>query len=259
MKRLALTVFIFAAGAAPALAASSPFDGTWKLDVGRSKFTGDTFTYAKTPNGFTYSNGATITYHFTVDGKDYPTTIPGRTTAWTKARDGGWDIVNKANGKVVSRTHRVLSPDGKTLTSSYTDYMPDGTTEHEHDVYTRVTGSTGLAGEWKDTKVQAASDTMRISSPSAARYEISYPSDRETIAGATDGAPAAIKGPTVPPGAMASVKAEGPRKWTRRVSLHGKTYGEGSLTVSADGKTLTVTRWVPGKQAEASVEVYIRQ
>jgi hypothetical protein len=40
--------------------------------------------------------------------------------------------------------------------------------------------------------------------------------------------------------------------------LGGKTYGEGEMSVSADGKTLTNTDWVPGKKSEASVAVYVK-
>src|SRR5271170_5098280 len=137
MRRIAFTLVLLAASAGIALAADSPFAGTWKLNVEKSKFTGDTFTYAATATGFHYSNGATLEYDFAVDGKDYPT-IPDRTVSWTKAGDNAWDTVAKdGKGTVLSKAHRVLSADGKKLTITYTSYRPGGGTEEGSDVYAK--------------------------------------------------------------------------------------------------------------------------
>lgn len=258
MKRTVLVAAILAGAAVPVLALASPFDGTWKLDLAKSKFTGDTMTYTKTATGYHFSNGSTFSFNFADDGKDY-TTVPTRTVAWTKAADGGWDVVAKANGKVMSKAHRTLSADGKTMTSTYVEYRPDGTTVHESDTYTRVSGAKGLAGQWKDTKVQASNDTIEIKTGAGGHFELTNPGFKETISGRLDGSPSAMKGPTVPPGATATYKAAGDRKWTTSISLGGKTYGEGEMTVSADGKTLTDTDWSPGKRSEASVAVYVKQ
>lgn len=258
MRRTAFVAGIVAGVALPLLACASPFDGTWKLDTAKSKFTGDTMTYSKTAAGYRYSNGGPISYTFAIDGKDN-TVVPGRTMAWAKAADGGWDVVVKANGTVVSKAHRSISADGKTMTSSYTEYRPDGTTVHETDTYTRVSGEKGLAGEWKDTKVQAASDTMKITTSAGGGYQIDYPAFKETIAGKTDGKRVAGKGPTLPTGAMIGYKADGARKWSFDGGIGGKTYFMGVMTVSDDGKTLTRRSWIPGKESEASSEVYVKQ
>lgn len=255
MNRSAFVSLILAGAAVPALALAGPFDGTWKLDTARSKFTGDTITYNKTDTGYHYSNGSTVSYNFAVDGKDYPT-IPGRTVAWTKAPDGSFDVVAKANGKVVSKAHRTVSRIGRTMTTTYTEYRPDGTTVHETDTYTRVTGGTGLPGEWRDTKVQASSETMKIATSAGGHFEIGFPAFKETISGRADGSPATVKGPTIPPGASAAYKADGPQKWSYTISLGGKVFGLGVMSVSADGKTLTRKSWLPGKESEAAMQVY---
>lgn len=258
MKKSALITLVLAAAAVPALALASPFDGTWKLDLAKSKFTGDTMTYTKTATGYRFSNGGPVSYTFAVDGKAYKT-IPSRTTTWTKAADGGFDIVTMANGKVVSKAHRKISADGKTMMSTYTGYRPDGTVAHETDTYTRVSGGKGLDGEWRDTSVQASNDTIRLTTSAGGHFELYNPGFKETISGKLDGSPSPAKGPTVPPGASASYKAVGPNKWSTAIMLGGKTFGEGEMTVSADGKTLTNTDWVPGKKSEASVSVYVKQ
>jgi hypothetical protein len=249
---LALSVGLCFSGGALA----SAFDGTWKFDPAKSHLTGDTFSYVKVAKGFQYSNGATVTYVFAVDGKDYPAGFVGRTVAWKAAGPNAWDAVAKVNGKTTSQTRRTLSADGNTLTASYTEFRPNGEVVHESDVYARVSGGPGLAGQWKDTATKASADTMKIATPAPGRYELSFPSFKENITGATDGTPAPFTGPTVPAGAQAAYKAVSPTRWEWVVTLNGKTYVKGVMTVSADGKTITRTSWIPGKESEKTVEVY---
>jgi len=257
MKRISLALLFLAAGAGSALAAGSPFAGTWKLNVAKSKLTGDTFAYSKTANGLHYSNGGPLAYDFAIDGKDYKV-LADRTTAWTAAGKNAWDRVNKAHGTVLSKTHIVLSADGKTMSTSYTEYRADGTVVQESDVSTRVSGGPGLAGTWKDTSTKAASDTMIIATPAPGRFEIDHPSDKETQVGKTDGSPAPVTGGAVPAGAVGHVKATAPNRWEFDGTLKGKTYFKGVMSVSADGKTLRRSTWTPGKESEKAVEVYDR-
>lgn len=257
MRLTPLALILLAVSGGSALAAPSPFAGTWKLDPAKSKFTGDTFTYSKTATGFRYSNGATVAYDITLDGKDHPT-IFDRTAAWSSSGKNGWDTVNKAHGVVMSTAHRSLSADGKTMTASYTENRADGSVVHEGDVFTRVSGGPGLAGTWKDTSAKVSSDLMNISVPGAGRFAIAYPTDKSSIVGKTDGSPSPAIGPQVPPGATFHLKAMSGNHWQLYGSLKGKTYFTGDMTVSADGKTLTRTTWIPGKATEKTVEVYDR-
>ncbi len=239
--------------------AESPFVGSWKMDVAKSSFTGDTMTYTKTAKGYHYSNGSTFAYDFADDGKPYTTMIAGRTTTWTKAPDGGWDIAYLVDGKVLTKAHRTLSADGSTFTTTYEEYRPDGTTVHESDVYTRVSGASGLEGKWKSVKVDAASDAVMISPMTSMSYKLEFPAAKTTVTAKLDGSPEPVVGPTVPAGVTSSFKKAEVSKWTYSNSLAGKVMGEGIMTVSADGSTLTDTSWVPGKESEKSMEVYDRQ
>jgi hypothetical protein len=257
MRPLAIALILLTSGAGTALAATSPFAGSWKLDPAKSKLTGDTFTYSKTAGGLHYSNGATVAYDIGMDGKDHPTVFD-RTAAWSGDGKNAWNTVIKAHGVVMSRTHRSLSADGKTLTASYVESRPDGSTVRESDAFTRVSGGAGLVGTWKNTSAKAASFVMNISVPESGRFEIAYPEDKSSATGKTDGSASVFTGPAVPPGATSHVKAVGPRRWTVDGTLKGKTYFTGDMTVSADGKTLTRTTWVPGKALEKTVEVFDR-
>jgi hypothetical protein len=259
MKRLAFALVLLAASAGSALAADSPFTGTWKLNVDKSKFTGDTFTYSATATGFHYSNGATIEYDFAIDGKDYPT-IVDRTVSWTKAGDDSWDTVAKdAKGTVLSKAHRVLSADGKKLTVTYTSYRPDGTTAEGSDEYLRISGGPGLAGKWKDAKAKVASSSLVISIPTPGQVSVEYPSFKETMTGPTDGTPIAVKGPTIPDGVFISYKPAGSDKWEFAETLNDKPWRKGTMTVSSGGKILTEVSWIPGKESEKEIEVWDKE
>jgi hypothetical protein len=257
MRALALAVILLTSGSGTALAAHSPFAGTWKLDLAKSKLTGDTLTYSKIPGGLRYSNGSTVAYDITMDGKDHPTMFD-RTAAWSNDGKNAWTTVTKAHGVVMSRTHRSLSADGKTLTATYVESRPDGSTVRESDTFTRTSGGAGLVGTWKNTGAKPASFVMNISVPASGRFEIAYPADKTSVSGKTDGSAAPFTGPTAPPGATSHVKAAGPRRWMIDGTAKGKTYFTGDITVSADGKTLTRTTWVPGKALEKTVEVFDR-
>ena len=243
----------------PALAAESPFVGTWKLDLSKSHVTGDTFTYSKAPNGMMhYDNGAT-SVEFGIDGKEYPTTS-GHTTTWTADSDHSWTSVNKFNGTVIGTAHRELSADGKTLTLHAVGKQADGTPYDETIVFTRVSGTSGLIGTWRSTKyTQQESSTITISFPSPGVIKWENVEDKGSFTGKTDGSDLPYTSPTMSGNFTVSVKMDGPRKLSNTTKRDGKTIQYGTDAVSADGKTITDVTWIPGKESEKQTEIYIKQ
>ncbi len=240
-----------------AMAFDSPFAGTWTMDVAKSQVTGDTFTYTKTATGYAYSNGGPVNFEFALDGKDYPT-VPSQSIACTETTPTSMACVAKASGKITSSASRALSVDGSRLNVDYSAYRPDGTTTHEEDVYVRVSGGPGFAGVWKDESAKFTPSAWVIATPTATTFQMSRPRAKSSVAGATDGTPSPVIGPTVPPGATNSVLATSPTTWSYTIMLQGKVYAKGMMSVSPDGKTLTDTSWVPGKESEKEVDVYTK-
>jgi hypothetical protein len=240
-----------------AMAFDSPFAGTWTMDMAKSKVTGDTFSYTKTATGYAYSDGGPGDFEFALDGKEYPT-VPSYSVACTETTPTSMACVYKASGKIVSSASRALSVDGSRLNVDYSRYRADGTTTHEEDVYERVSGGPGFAGTWKDVSAKFTPSARIITTPTATTFEMTYPRGKLKIAGATDGTPSPATGPTVPPGATSTVLATSPTTWTYTNMLQGKVYAKGVMSVSADGKTLTDTSWVPGKESEKEVVVYTK-
>jgi hypothetical protein len=244
--------------AIPCFAATSSWNGTWKLNVAKSKLTGDTYTVEAKANGLMhYSNGSTIAYDFACNGKPYPV-IADRTMSCTGSPNTGYDYVDRAGDKVLGKSHDTLSADNKTLTTHGTNIKPDGTTSNYTDVYKRLSGTNGLAGKWMNVKSQGASGTMVIETKPD-WIKITYPDYKETSENKLDGSSASITGPDIPPGVSTSLKAEGPNKIHYAVAYNGKTLSEGTRTLSADGRTLVEEEWAPGKMNEKATLVYERQ
>jgi hypothetical protein len=114
--------------------AADPVVGTWKLNVAKSKFSpgpamkSQTRTYAMSAHGMTLAaqgvsadgKESTVQTTYKMDGKDYPVTgVPDYDSIAAKQVDSNTaEFTFKKAGKVVGTGNRVVSKDGKTLTSS---------------------------------------------------------------------------------------------------------------------------------------------
>lgn len=123
--------------------AADAVDGTWKLNVAKSKFSGTapksaTRVYTESADGTTLdqkmvgADGKEMSMHATLtyDGKDHPiTSNPDADSVTSKAIDAHTsDFTLKKGGKVTGTVHRVVSADGKTLTVHNTGTHADGKT-----------------------------------------------------------------------------------------------------------------------------------
>ena len=133
----------------PAFAAD-PLVGSWKLNVAKSKFSAGSELTAGT-RVYTEANGLyTLDQKLTgTDGKERSNRAQYRdgkevkqagvestdTTLGKKIDASTWDFDLKKNGKVVGHVHRVVSPDGKTLTVHNTGVQLSGATGDETLVF----------------------------------------------------------------------------------------------------------------------------
>jgi hypothetical protein len=263
MKTILLATAIFSLVSVAARAAGNPADnpwtGHWKLDQAQSHFTGATISYSNGPHGLMhFSDGSVIDYDFGLDGKEYPSAY-NRTTSWRSAGKNSWDQVTKANGRVLSKSHRALSVDEKTLTMTFTGVQPDGNPFNEEEVYERVGAGKGLIGTWRSTKVpENAPASFVISAPSADTLHFDLPEEKASVEGVADGTDHAISGPNVPPGMTIGFKQSGTQiRYTIKVNGKPDTYG--IETLAADGRSFTDVSWNPGKESEKQTAVYIKQ
>jgi len=259
MKSTLLLCALLALPAGPALAADNPWTGMWKLDVAKSHFTGQTFTYSKGPGELLhYEDGSTASFDFGLDGKEYKTWA-NRTMSWSPAGTNAWDTVVKAEGEVRSKGHFELSADGKTLNTVFTGTKADGSAFREEDTFTRVSGTHGLIGTWRTAKVvgPAAPQTFVVSAPVPGVLHIDVPEIKWSVEGRTDGSDNPVTGG--PPGMTASNTALSPTRFRYVFKIDGKTDNMGEWTMAADGGSFTDMNWNPGRENEKTAAVYVKQ
>lgn len=139
LRNVAFAVLILVPGL---FAADSPFVGTWKLNVAKSKLAGSglgenaTFRIEADGDGQKASVEAineqgqplNFTFRATLDGK--PGTVTGSPTIDTislqRVNDHTLRATGKKGGKVIYMDRRVVSSDGKTLTISRTGTNAQG-------------------------------------------------------------------------------------------------------------------------------------
>ena len=152
MARIAAIALLGTLFAGASAFAADAVDGSWKLNVGMSKFSGtapksSTRVYTDTADGTTLeqktvgADGKEASMHVTLkyDGKDHPVTgNPDADTVVGKAIDAHTShFTMKKGGKVVGTVHRVVSADGKTLTVNNKGTHADGKTYDDTLVYDR--------------------------------------------------------------------------------------------------------------------------
>ena len=255
-KRLYCVCAVVALAAAPCFGAGPSWDGTWKLNEAKSKATGYTFTIEAKGNMMHISFGS-VSYDFACDGKAYPTT-EGQTLTCTGSPAEGYHNVTKFGDTVLYESHRMLSADGKTLTVKGTEKRPDGSTQDYTNVYRRESGTSGLVGKWRNVKAENGSGTMVITTKGD-WIKMDLPEYKATLEGKMDGGYLAVTGPSVPPETWFTVKPDGPNRLRYSDKYKDKVLDEGTMTLSADGKTLVEEEWAPGKMNEKTTAVYERQ
>jgi len=261
MKKLTMCVFaatFLVAATGTSFAVNSAWSGTWKENLGKSKHTGQHLTITEMPGGMMhFSNGAN-SYDYKCDGKPY-TTIPGRTLTCTGNPQAGYDITVVQDGRTLSKEHRTISADGKEMTNKGTEYRGDGSTSSFEEVRRREGSGTGLAGTWVETKMQDQKPDVETWSLNGETVQIQDPGEKLNVTVKLDGSDTKVIGPTIPKGAVLTLKSEGDNKMRVEHKLNGKVTGEGTYALSADGKVLTEEFWVPGHETEKQITVYDKQ
>ena len=152
MKKIMVIALLGTLFAGASAFAADAVDGSWKLNVAMSKFSGmapksSTRVYSDTADGTTLeqktvgADGKETSMHVTLkyDGKDHPVTgNPDADTVEGKAIDAHTShFTMKKGGKVVGTVHRVVSADGKTLTVNNKGTHADGKAYDDTLVYER--------------------------------------------------------------------------------------------------------------------------
>jgi len=229
--------------AAPAFA-ESPFDGTWKVDLGASKL-------PEKPDVFLLKDGVyecqscVPAFKVKADGAFHPVSgHPYYDAVSIKVADPHSVVETDRKGaKAVATSTNTVSADGQTLSFSFKDMTAaSGAVVTGKGTQARVAkgpaGSHAISGSWRTTSLtnfsenglvltfKAQGDMLSMSTPTGQSYTARF------------GGPAVpIKGDTG--GTHAAVKKTGPRAFEETDTRGGKTVSVATVSISPDGKTMT--------------------
>jgi hypothetical protein len=239
MRTTLSTVAIIAMVSVAGAAIQGPaYAGKWKLNTAKSDFGQMTATYEAVPGGFKATMDG-LSYTFTTDGKEVAT--PWGTMQSVKAINATtWEATSKVNGKLFATDTISLSADGKTMTVVSKMTQPSGGPGATTLTFTRVSGTSGLAGTWKAAKMSSTSaGIIEIAVKGPDGIVLRFLDQNATCDGKFDSKPHAAVGPIFPAGWTCTFSKNTATGFSVVFSKDGKPMYASTFTVSADGKTLT--------------------
>lgn len=240
MKKLFLALALMAP---TMLFAQSPFDGTWMTKLDSAQFPKKPDSYLL--NKGMYECGSCVPkYTVKADGTDQKVTgHPYYDTVAVKVVDDHTvEYTQKKDGKTMGTDTDTVSSDGNTLTSKFVDQSLEKAVTGEVTsirVSKGPAGSHAVSGSWRTEKVNSVSDNgltvtyqgtadgLKMSDPNGQSYDAKF-----------DGKDYPIQGD--PGHTMVSLKRIGNDTIEETDKRDGKVVGVVKMTVSSDGKWITV-------------------
>jgi len=226
------------------------------MNPSKGNFQGQIFTISVSADGEYRWDDGRSSFTFRCDGKDRPIGN-NRTDACVKSSATVLDRTRKENGAKTNEYHWELSADGKVFTSTAAVFRPIGPVITGQLVASRVSGSNGFAGQWRDLSSLQRYADMTLSLDTQTLH-IGYPSTGEYIDAPLDGVDTAMHGPHAPEGVTYAVRLVGRREISMLSKRNGKVEQD-SLELSSDGRVITYSWWNPDRPTDKGTLVYERK
>ena len=225
-----------------AWAAESPFIGEWKLDPSKTRMPDEMKVQSQGANKYAFDfDGATET--IVVDGSDQPGCCGTQLSVKPEAADT-WIVERKQDGKLLLRATWKLSKDQSTLTDYYREFELDGETHSMDYVYQRAgSGGSGFAADWQSIKLTMNSPySIEVKGFNGEGLSFTTPSEHQRENVKFDGKEYPTGGPSV----TSSMRRVDERNLVKTAKANGKVIETDDIGLSADLKTLTITKHIPG-------------
>lgn len=236
---------------------SSLWNGAWRLDASRSSFRGAVIMISISTDGEYRYNIGDSGFSFRCDGKDRAVG-ENHTEACVNSSSTTLDLIRKDDGVETNRHHWELSTDGRVFTSTTTALRPNGPVVTAHIIASRISGTNGFAGQWRDTSYLQKYAAMELRLDRGTLH-IGYPIAGEYIDASIDGADAIVHGSGHPEGMSYELRAVGRLEFLIMTKRNGTVLTKGSLELSPDGHVITDTWWNPDQQNGKNSYVYERK
>jgi hypothetical protein len=257
LKRIfQLMMVVFLVGGA-AWAADDPMVGDWKLNPDKSKLTDVMNVESLGGNKYSFDFGGGDPEIAVADGTDQPGHF-GTTIEVIVGAPDEWTFVRKKEGKVLVTGIWTLSKDGSTLKDHFTAARPNGDSTSLDYVYSRSGGGSGFAGRWVSLSERVNSEiVLKVQAWEGDGFSFISQGGAGTKNVKLDGKDYANVGAAVD-GRKASARRVNERTVEITDKIGEKVTDTQEISVSADGKTLTVTAHIP-RRSETNVQVFDRQ
>jgi hypothetical protein len=265
--RTVVVVLPLACSARAAQTDLQSFVGTWRENQAKSRAvipSALTYTFSAEPDGFIsiVRGGVPLRDLVRIDGKEYTTPgVEGRTVSWTKLSDTLYESTIKRNGGLVATTRWALSDSGSRLRQDTTPVRANGDNDRNIIEYVRTAGEgNALLGVWKPVSTRSAVPDLFVVTLMDDELSVFYPKYGTIVyTMRLDGKRRAVTSANALPGTTTAAEPLSLRTLRRTTFQDGKATLETVMSVSADGKTLTVTTHTPGRSDEPSLFVYEKQ
>ena len=239
-------------------AAEDPFVGKWKLDPSKSRFPDEMKVKAAGANRYAFDFGGGNPEIIVADGTDQPG-IFGTTLSVTVEGPDTWKVVRKKGGRTLLTGIWKLSQDGETLSDSYRENQPDGSTLSMDYVYKRTTAGSGFAATWESVSEKMNSIyELEIQRYGGDGLTFITPTEHRTRNLGFDGKDYPDAGPDVSPGTASSGRRVDERTLETTDKIKDKVMDTRRIELSADLQTLTMTVHPEG-QSRPNVLVFDRE
>jgi hypothetical protein len=225
------------------LFAQSPFDGTWMANLQSVQFPQKPDSYLL-DKGMYECSSCVPKFKVKADGTDQKVTgHPYYDTVMVKVVDDHTiEMTQKKDGKTMGTGTETVSADGNTLTSKYTDMSEDKPVSGEASA-TRVSkgpaGAHLVSGSWLMDKVSNVSENgLRVSYEGTENGMKMSDLNGQSYDAKFDGKDYPVQGD--PGHSMVSLKRIGDDTIEETYKRNGKVVGVSRLTVSKNGKSISV-------------------
>jgi hypothetical protein len=259
LKRVLQLLAVAGMAVGMAWAAENPFIGEWKLDPSMTRMPDEMKIESKGGNTYSF-NFAGTPETIVTDGADQPG-IVGTTLSVKPDAPDTWIVERRKDGKLLLRGTWKLSKDGATLTDFYREFEPGGSTFSMDYVYRRSGGGSGFAADWKSIRETMNSPyvlQVKAYQGDGLSFIAANPAEHQTKNVKFDGKDYPNEGPSADPGSSSSIRRVDEHTLEMTDKAGGKVIDTREITLSPDGKTLTMTVHSPGRN-QPDVLVFNRQ
>lgn len=238
-------------------AANDPMVGDWKLNPQRSTLTDVMKVGSLGGNKYSFDFGGGDPEIAVADGTDQPGHF-GITITVSINAPNQWTVVRKKNGKVLVTGVWTLSKDGSTLNDHFTAPRANGDSTSLDYLYKRTVPGSGFVGTWVSSSEQVNSVVvLKVRAWGGEGLSFISQGGGGTKNVKFDGQEYANLNAMVD-GMTASGRRLNERKVEITDKIGGKMRDIQEISVSPDGKSLTITIHIPGRSAP-NIQVFERE